>query len=85
MLQLELNFFLIIGNGKYGIYLANYAAYGSDGPVGAHTILEMDENRSYGNEIYLKNIGEEVGVKRFTGESFRKLSCCYAFSSGWAG
>jgi len=56
------------GNGKYGIYLANYAALGNDGNmVGAHTILEMDERRSYGNEIYLKNIGEEVGVKKFTG------------------
>ena len=41
---------------------------GNDGKmVGAHTILEMDERRSYGNEIYLKNIGEEVGVKKFTG------------------
>ena len=60
--------FLSVGNGKYGIYLANYAALGNDGNmVGAHTILEMDERRSYGNEIYLKNIGEEVGVKKFTG------------------
>ena len=48
--------------------MANYAALGNDGNmVGAHTILEMDERRSYGNEIYLKNIGEEVGVKKFTG------------------
>jgi len=55
------------GNGKYGIYLANYAAYGNDGLVGAHTILEIDEEKSFGNNIYLKNIGQEVGVHRFTG------------------
>ena len=56
-----------IGSGKYGVYLANYAAYGNNGLVGAHTILEMDEDRSSGNDIILKNVGEEAGVKRFTG------------------
>ena len=56
-----------IGSGKYGVYLANYAAYGNNGLVGAHTILEMDEDSSSGNDIILNNVGEEAGVKRFTG------------------
>jgi len=55
------------GNGKYGIYLANYAARSNGVLVGAHTILEMDENRSSGNKIFLKNVGEEAGVQQFTG------------------
>jgi len=55
------------GTGKYGIYLANYAARSNGVLVGAHTILEMDENRSFGNKIFLKNVGEEVGVQQFTG------------------
>ena len=29
----------------------------------------MDETRSSPDKIYLKNIGEEAGVKRFTGMS----------------
>ena len=56
------------GDGKYGVYLANYAAYGENGLVGAHTIFEMDEVNSVGNKIVLKNIGEQAGVKRFTGK-----------------
>ena len=57
-----------LGNGKYGIYLANYAARSNGVQVGAHTILEMDESRSSGNKIFLKNVGEEAGVQQFTGE-----------------
>ncbi len=57
-----------IGDGKYGIYLANYAARSNGVMVGAHTILEMDESRSSGNKIFLKNVGEEAGVQQFTGE-----------------
>jgi len=55
------------GDGKYGIYLANYAARSNGVLVGAHTILEMDESRSSGNKIFLKNVGEEAGVQQFTG------------------
>merc|ERR1711997_1019492 len=55
------------GSGKYGVYLANYAAYGNNGLVGAHTILEMDEDSSSGNDIILHGVGQEAGVKRFTG------------------
>ena len=53
----------MIGSGKYGVYLANYAAYGNNGLVGTHTILEMDEDRSSGNDIILKNVGEEAGQR----------------------
>ena len=57
-----------IGDGKYGIYLANYAARSNGVMVGAHTILEMDESRSSGNKIFLMNVGEEAGVQQFTGK-----------------
>merc|ERR1711935_309822 len=55
------------GDGKYGIYLANYAARSNGVQVGAHTILEMDESRSSGSKIFLKNVGEEAGVQQFSG------------------
>ena len=48
--------------------MANYAARSNGVLVGAHTILEMDEGRSSGNKIFLKNVGEEAGVQQFTGE-----------------
>lgn len=48
--------------------MANYAARSNGVLVGAHTILEMDESRSSGNKIFLKNVGEEAGVQQFTGE-----------------
>ena len=53
--------------------MANYAARSNGVLVGAHTILEMDENRSSGNKIFLKNVGEEAGVQQFTGEILRYL------------
>ena len=54
-----------LGTGRYGIYLANYAG----GNVGAHDIIEMDLDRSdvAGGVIAMKSVGEEVGVKKFTG------------------
>jgi len=54
-----------LGIGRYGIYLANYAG----GNVGAHDIIEMDVERSdiAGGIIAMKSVGEEVGVKKFTG------------------
>merc|ERR1712079_565342 len=54
-----------LGTGRYGIYLANYAG----GNVGAHDIIEMDVERSdvSAGIIALKSVGEEVGVKKFTG------------------
>merc|ERR1711971_816596 len=54
-----------LGTGRYGIYLANYAG----GNVGAHDIIEMDEERSdiAAGIIAMKSVGEEVGVKKFTG------------------
>eukprot|EP00091_Calanus_sinicus_P005345 TRINITY_DN1578_c0_g2_i3.p1 TRINITY_DN1578_c0_g2~~TRINITY_DN1578_c0_g2_i3.p1 ORF type:complete len:337 (+),score=105.99 TRINITY_DN1578_c0_g2_i3:79-1011(+) len=53
------------GTGKYGIYLANYAS----GGVGAHDILEMDEERSdiSNGNIAMKSVGKEAGVRKFTG------------------
>ena len=50
--------------------MANYAARSNGVQVGAHTILEMDEDRSSGNKIFLKNVGEEAGVQQFTGEIY---------------
>jgi len=54
-----------LGTGRYGIYLANYAG----GNVGAHDIIEMDVDKSNvaAGIIALKSVGEEVGVKKFTG------------------
>ena len=54
-----------LGTGRYGIYLANYAG----GNVGAHDIIEMDVERSdiASGIIAMKSVGEEVGVKKFTG------------------
>jgi len=53
------------GSGKYGIYLANYAS----GGVGAHDILEMDEESSdvSSGVIAMKSVGMEAGVRKFTG------------------
>ena len=50
----------LIGNGRYGIYLANYASFGGYAGngrverVGAHTILEMDETRSSPDKIHFR-------------------------------
>ena len=58
--------------------MANYAARSNGVLVGAHTILEMDENRSSGNQIFLKNVGEEAGVQQFTGEiTFNNLTAIF--------
>merc|ERR1711892_781966 len=53
------------GSVKYGIYLANYAS----GGVGAHDILEMDEEASdvKSGIIAMKSVGKEAGVRKFTG------------------
>jgi len=53
------------GNGKYGIYLANYAS----GQIGAHDILEMDEASSNieSGIIAMRSVGQEAGIRKFTG------------------
>jgi len=54
-----------LGTGRYGIYLANYASGGE----GAHDIIEMDPSRSdlEAGVIALRSVGQEVGVRKFTG------------------
>jgi len=53
------------GNGRYAIYLANYAR----GSVGPHSLLEMDENRSdvANGKVVLRNVAKEAGVDKLTG------------------
>jgi len=53
------------GTGKYGFYLANYAS----GSIGAHDIIEMDDERSdvAAGIVALKSVGEEAGIKKWTG------------------
>ncbi|XP_064103801.1 cartilage acidic protein 1-like isoform X2 [Macrobrachium nipponense] len=53
------------GNGRYAIYLANYAK----GRVGPHSLIEMDESRSdvSAGKIALRNVAREVGVEKLTG------------------
>jgi len=53
------------GTGRYGIYLANYASRN----VGAHDIIEMDEERSdvKSGRIAMRSVGKEAGVMKFTG------------------
>ncbi|CAL4226318.1 unnamed protein product [Meganyctiphanes norvegica] len=53
------------GNGRYAIYLANYAR----GSVGPHSLLEMDESRSDvdNGKIVLRNVAKEAGVDKLTG------------------
>lgn len=53
------------GNGRYGIYLANYA----NGRIGAHSLIEMDESRSDVSKgvIALRNVAGEAGVEKLTG------------------
>ncbi|XP_047496721.1 cartilage acidic protein 1-like isoform X2 [Penaeus chinensis] len=53
------------GNGKYAVYLANYAS----GNVGPHSLIEMDENRSdvANGVIALRNVANEAGIAKLTG------------------
>ncbi|KAK7074948.1 Cartilage acidic protein 1 [Halocaridina rubra] len=53
------------GNGKYAIYLANYAR----GSVGPHSLIEMDESSSDISKgiIALRNVAEDAGVSKLTG------------------
>ncbi|XP_066937424.1 cartilage acidic protein 1-like [Macrobrachium rosenbergii] len=53
------------GNGRYAIYLANYAK----GRVGPHSLIEMDEMHSdvSAGKIALKNVAREAGIEKLTG------------------
>jgi ASPIC and UnbV/FG-GAP-like repeat len=56
------------GNGRYSIYVSNYASGSPQGLIGAVKLIEMDEDASKAKgKLILKDAAKEAGVAAFTG------------------